>query len=277
MCLPDTPASPWPDWAVQYGPAGTGGYPVSVDQLLDGMDQGGIDRAAIQVPTWFCGRDEYALESAAKAPDRFAVMARPRLDDPGEAARLARLFENETVRGIRAVFIDGGFGELSAERWLTDGTCDWLYRFAAERDIPLMLWAPRTTEAIGPLADRYPGLRIILDQMNGFSMQPEDPADYARAIDPVLELAARPTIAVKLRVWDWQVDEPHRGETFEPEMKRLVDAFGAERTFWCSDFMNHRNFTPARLRDVFANLPFLGEQERNLLMGEALCNWLDWP
>ena len=65
-----------------------GGYPVSAEQVLTGTDAAGIARAALQVPTWFCGRDEDALECAKKSPDRFAVMARPVLDDPGEASRL---------------------------------------------------------------------------------------------------------------------------------------------------------------------------------------------
>ncbi len=277
VCRPNSTQNPWPDWALQYGPTGTGGYPVSAEQLLEGMDEAGIERAAIQVPTWFCGRDAYALESAEAVPDRFAVMARPVLDDPNDAVRLRELFEHDVVKGMRATYIDSAFGDLSAESWLDDGTCDWLFELAIELDAPVMIWAPRSVGALDHVADRFPDLRIMIDQMNTFSMQPDDVADFGRSIDPVLELARHPNVGVKLRMWDWQFDEPYRSEVFETQMMRVVNTFGAQRCFWSSDFMNHRAFTPAELRDVFEKLPFADERSRELVMGDALCAWLRWP
>jgi predicted TIM-barrel fold metal-dependent hydrolase len=169
---------------------------------------------------------------------------------------------------MRAVFIDGAFGDLSADDWVTDGTCDWLFELAIELDSPVMMWAPRSTEGVGVVAKRFPELRIMLDQMNGFNA-PEDPDDFGRSLESVLELAEHPNIGVKLRLWDWQFDEPMRKASFAPLMERFIAAFGPERSFWCTDFMNHRAFSTAALRDAFLELPSVDGRAGELVMGEA--------
>jgi hypothetical protein len=76
VCLPDAPESPWPGWAKGYAQGNA--YPITLEQVVAGMDAAGIARAALQVPTWFCSRDEYAVDCAEQLPGRFAVMARAR-------------------------------------------------------------------------------------------------------------------------------------------------------------------------------------------------------
>ena len=97
VCLPGAPESPWPGWAKGYAQGNA--YPITLEQVVAGMDAAGIARAALQVPTWFCGRDEYAVDCAEQLPGRFAVMARPVLRDPGDAPRLRDLFARDVVRG----------------------------------------------------------------------------------------------------------------------------------------------------------------------------------
>jgi L-fuconolactonase len=80
---------PWPAWGREacHLPE-----PLTYQKMLGLMDQAGVDRMVIVPPSWEGDRIDYALEAAAKHPDRFAVMGRIALDDPGsaDAASLAR-------------------------------------------------------------------------------------------------------------------------------------------------------------------------------------------
>ena len=41
--------------------------------------------------------------------------------------------------------------------------------------------------------------------------------------------------------------------------------------------MNHRAFWDVELRDGFLTLPFLEGRAAELVMGDAMCEWLRWP
>ncbi|WP_016694367.1 amidohydrolase family protein [Rhodococcus rhodochrous] len=277
VCLPDTEQSPWPKWALQFQKGGS--YPSSIDRIREGMRAAGVDRGVIQVPTWFLDRDDYALESAEAYPDEFVVMLRPRLDDPQGEKRLRELAGRSVVKGVRAVFSSGAFGDQSDMSWLTDGTTDWLFATAGELRLPVMVYAPGECAAVGEIASRFPNTKLMLDHMNCQGHLSKDPEGFAGEVDQLLPLAEYPNVGVKVKVWEWQLSSnPCR---FLPghleQMERIVTTFGPDRCFWMSDFTNFHNHSYRDLRDAFENLPFLDDAGRVQLMGQATLDWLDWP
>lgn len=278
VCPADSPDTPWPEWSRRYSQGKfEGWYPIKPERLREGMDHAGVNRAVIMVPTWFCGRDDFAVETAEADPEHFTAILRPQLNNPAEAFRLRELFRKDVVRGVRAVFMDDQFADASARAWFAEDKSEWLFDLAEELDFPVMLLAPRQTTKIGEVARRHPGMRIIIDQMNAAG-QGDNEKDYVSDISSLLELERFSNIGVKVRIWRWNQRSPEiREKVFRPQMERIIKTFGANRCFWQTDFVQYPASTYSELIDEFRLLPFLSDRERELIMGEALSSWLQWP
>jgi L-fuconolactonase len=118
-----------------------------------------VSRAVIVPPSWEGDRVDYALEAAGKYPDRFAVMGRIPLADPKSAALLPRWKDQPGMLGIRVTFL----GKNAP--WLTDGTADWFWPAAEKAGIPVMFLTNGQLGAFVPIAERHPGLTLIVDHM----------------------------------------------------------------------------------------------------------------
>lgn len=278
LCPAHTPETPWPDWAIQY--QAKGWYPTSIEQLIAGMDGAGVERGYVHVPTWFCNRDDYALRAAEEHPDRFRVMIRPVLNDPGSEERIRRLATRKEVKGIRAVFQDKSFGDASALRWLTDGTSEWLFRLAEELELPMMLLATGQNEAVGKIAARYPNLKIMLDHMNcrGHLAPSHGGIEYIdRDLDTLMPLAEHRNVGIKVKAWHWQLHaDEYPFPSVRPMLERVIKGFGAERCFWMGDFTDFPEFTYSQLIGLFLEMPALSQEEKELVMGQSAVNWLGW-
>jgi L-fuconolactonase len=71
--------------------------------------------------------------------------------------------------------------------------------------------------------------------------------------------------------------EPYPFRSLHEPVRRVVEAFGRERVFWGSD-VTRLPCTYVECRRLFTDeLDFLSEQDKEWIMGRALCEWLDWP
>jgi hypothetical protein len=74
----------------------------------------------------------------------------------------------------------------------------------------------------------------------------------------------------------WYSSEPYPFRSIHPYLERIYDAFGPERYFWGSDVTR----MPCPWRQVVTlfteELPWLKGRDLELVMGDALCAWLDW-
>jgi L-fuconolactonase len=83
-------------------------------------------------------------------------------------------------------------------------------------------------------------------------------------------------VAVKISSLPTYVSEGLPFRSLQPQIRRVVAAFGAERRMRGSD----RSRMPCPYSD-WVLIPeccdFLSEHEKSLIMGGTLANWLDWP
>src|SRR2546429_432628 len=123
----DTPDRPWPPGGAQRAQKP---YPVTKDMALAGMKEAGVDRLH---------------------PERFAVMG-----------RLARGCSKAQpgMLGMRFTF-----NTEQQRPWLTDGTADRLWPAAERAGIPMMMSVSGQLPAVDRLAERYPGLKLVVDHM----------------------------------------------------------------------------------------------------------------
>ncbi len=144
------------------------------EECLELMDEAGVDRVIIVPPSWEGDRIDYSLEAAEAHPDRFGIMARVPQNKPEEGKALMREFAAiDAIKGIRLTFhrpID--------RNWMIDGTCDWIWPYAEELGIKIMVHAPIWKVELGKIAEQHPGLNIIIDHMGIMARCVDDAIGY---------------------------------------------------------------------------------------------------
>jgi predicted TIM-barrel fold metal-dependent hydrolase len=210
----DTPERPWPLGGAQRAQKP---YPVTKDMALAGMKEAGVDRAVIVPPSWEGERNDLALEAARLHPDRFAVMGRLALEKPESRALVLGWRKAPGMLGMRFTF-----NTAEQRPWLTDGTADWLWPAAERAGVPVMMSVWGQLPAVHRVAERHPGLKIVIDHMGIRSGSKGDEA-FA-GIPELCELARRPNIAVKASALPCYADAlsvPRRAPTRPARVRRV--------------------------------------------------------
>lgn len=258
---------PWPDRTGRPPPHGPQFLP---EELLGRMDQAGVHRAVLVPPSFEGDRNDVCLEAAARHPDRFRVMGRLSMTDEKARERARHWLEIPGMSGVRLTF---GIGASAG--WLQDGTCEWFWKIAEEAGIPVMIFPPNLLPYVRDVAARYPGLRLIIDHLA------VHPRTKDRDLDPVLaelvELAEFENVAVKATTLPAMVTEGYPFPSLHARIRRVVAAFGAERVFWGSD-LTRLTCSYTEAKTLFTEqLTFLNDRQLELIMGEALSEWIGWP
>lgn len=256
--MADSPQRPWPRAGADDRTAEPQrAMPLSPDEALAAMDAAGVDRAILVPPSWEGDRNDLALAAAAAHPDRFAVMGRV----PAGTATLAHWLSQPNMLGARAI--------------LTSETEDHeLWREAADAGVPLMIAPAGKLPLLAAIVRRYPQLRVIVDHM-GARVHRTGSAAFAD-LEQLLALAALPNVAVKATCLPDYSGEQKPWADVTPYLHRLFHAFGPQRLFWGSDLSRLPCPYP-ELVDFFRDeLDWLTGGDRDLVMGEAILEWLDW-
>jgi predicted TIM-barrel fold metal-dependent hydrolase len=262
----NTPERPWPPGREHLAQKP---YPVTKDMILAAMDQAGVDRAVLVPPSWEGDRNDLALEAARLHPDRFAVMGRLAIDDPRSRGLVAGWRSQPGMLGVRLTF------HLPEQRqWLSDGTADWFWAAAEQAGLPVMVLVPDSVPAVDDIAERHPGLRLVIDHLAIGSGK--DDAAFAR-LPEVLRLARLPNVAVKASALPVFSSEPYPFPGLHRYIREVYEAFGPQRMFWGTDWTR----LPCSWREAVTlfteELPWLSAEDKEWIMGRALCEWLGWP
>jgi predicted TIM-barrel fold metal-dependent hydrolase len=260
----NTPERPWPagrDHLAQKP------YPVTKELILAGMDEAGIDRVVLVPPSWEGDRNDLALEAARLHPNRFAVMGRIDLATP-QPELIPTWRKQQGMLGLRFTFHRG-----EQRPWLTDGTAEWAWKACEENDVPLMVFVPGSVPAIGEVAERHPGLKLVIDHL---ACAGEPGPERFNHLAEVLALAKYPNVAVKASALPCMTTETYPFPGLQPIIRRVFDAFGPERTFWGTDW-TRLPCTWREARDLFeVECDFLKGEDLEMVMGGAICQWLGW-
>lgn len=268
--LPETPDRPWPP-----GGAARAQLPDALEytKLLKLMDEAGVGRAILVPPSWEGERNDHALEAAARYPNRFAVMGRMVLDRPACAERLRTWKAQPGMLGIRQVFMN------ERERaWLTDGTADWFWRAAEDAGVPVMLHAAGLMKQVSVIADRHPGLTLVIDHF-GLSSGIVKEGRTQEAIEDTVALAKHANVYVKVSAAPVYSREGYPFRDLGPHIKRLVDAYGPRRCFWGTDLSHaiHKATYRQCVTHFTEALTFLSDEDKEWIMGRGLAECLGWP
>ncbi len=263
----NTPERPWPARAEPHR------APLGKDELLAEMGKAGVDRVILVPPSWEGDRNDVALEAAVAHPDRFAIMGRFDPDVPGARGRIAGWKMQPGRLGMRFTFHTDILRQP-----LIDGRFDWVWGEMEKAAIPAMvLFHHEYMDLADKVAERHPGLRLVLDHLGLKSGKGVLEASNFSTLDNVLALAKRPNVAAKVSAMPCYADDkayPFR--SVHPHVRRVFDAFGPERTFWGTDWSR----LPCSYRQgvtMFSEeMPWLEGNDLEAVMGRGVCEWLGW-
>jgi predicted TIM-barrel fold metal-dependent hydrolase len=92
----------------------------------------------------------------------------------------------------------------------------------------------------------------------------------------MLGLAKHPNVAIKATGAPSYSSQPYPYRNIHGYLRQIYDAFGPERMFWGTDITR----MPCSWRQCVTlfteELPWLSTRDKELIMGRALCTWLDW-
>jgi len=238
--------------------------------MLAEMAAAGVQRAVIVPPSWVGENNATALEGAGKYPGRFAVMGRfdPRAQDA--SAQLESWLKQPHMLGIRMTFNPTRFAG-----WLDDGSLNPFWGAAERLGIPLMLSVPGMAAKVRPIAERHPGLTVVVDHM-GLVTGTVGAAAFA-GFDDLLALARYPKVLVKVSSSPSYSTQPYPHKDLHAPLRRVYDNFGPRRMLWGSDITR----LPGTYRECLAlyqeALDFLSAEDKEWITGKALAEALHWP
>lgn len=262
----ETPDRPWSRQGEAHLPE-----PFGYDDLRREMKLAGVDRAILVPPGFEGDRIDYALEGAARHPNRFAVMGRIPVQDPASSALLPGWKAQRGMLGIRL-----SFQKPHNRAWLTDGTADWFWPAAEKADIPVMVFAPGCHAEIQKIALAHPKLRLIVDHM-ALAREMDDQA--IAAIERMIPLADCPNVYVKVSSVPFYSSEAYPYRNLHGVLRRLIGAFEPRRAFWGTDITRiWARCTYRQCVTLFTEeLDFLSADDLEWVMGRGIAECVGWP
>lgn len=245
--------------------------PFSADDLLREMDAAGVERTVIVPPPWAGSNNDAGLQAARQHPARLAVMGLLDLGAADARDQLVTWRSQPGMLGLRFIFALPHLQALPGDKRQA-----WLWAGAAAHSIPMMLnvFASQLPD-VSRIAVRYPDLKLVIDHL-AIPRGTKDAAAFA-CLDQLLVLARHANIAVKATSLPAYTNDRYPYRRLHPYLRRIVDAFGAKRVFWGTDFTK----LPCPYRQCVTmfteEMKWLSSIELEWIMGRGLCEWIGWP
>ncbi|HEY1297747.1 MAG TPA: amidohydrolase family protein [Chloroflexota bacterium] len=237
-------------------------------------------------------RTDYPFSERAVAlhPERFIYHVRIDFRDP-ELEQLAEGVQSHPgAHGMRIVPVPQT-GEVAS---LEHGEFDSLFAAAERHQVPVFAWVPGRAHLLLPYIRKYPRLQFIIDHC-GVGVAPlrigELPVTMATSLtasraerlvqlERVCDMAQYSNVALK-----WchapgllsEEDYPYRD--LMPLLRMAIDAFGAERIMWASDYTVARDQngnTWAECLYYLLDSDQLSSTEKEWILGGAVRKALNW-
>jgi predicted TIM-barrel fold metal-dependent hydrolase len=207
--------------------------PTTYEMLLKEMDAAGVDKAAIVHSSTAYGYDNsYVADAVGAVPSRFTGVYSIDVLAPDAV----RTFDYWLMRGCTGMrLFTTGSTLPDQSTWFAEQRTYPFWEHAAAKDIPVcMQMKTQAIPLLRQIMDRFPKLSIVLDHLS--RAPAADGPPYAAAAD-LFALAHYERLYLKVTPINIS---PKRWGNGTPEtfFGKLIDAFGASRIAWGSNFPN---------------------------------------
>ena len=231
--------------------------PVTYPAMLAAMDDAGIAKVAlVQASTCYGHDNRYVADSVAARLDRFIGIYSIGLTDEDAAERIA-YWHGRGLHGMR-VFIAGHTAADRGAR-LDDPRGFPAWERAQELDIPVCVQLRADgLPQLENVLQRFPRVRVLLDHFARPRL--DDGPPYAAAAS-LFGLARHANLFFKLTTHN--VREAKEGAATQASfLRQAVDAFGADRIAWGSNFPASAGSLVALLGEALEATASLSDEER---------------
>lgn len=239
----------------------------SLEDLSEATKANGVAAAClIQVSTFYRFDNRYICDSAVAAKDWTAGVCTLDPDDPHSPGMLLHFQQKYGLKGMRSIPASDGRLDHPGVRAL--------WKAASDNGlvINVLVGRDKAPEVDRLLAD-FPNLRVVLDHCMNLKVGPE----LAPTLDAVRRLSRRKNLHAKLTFIPTGSATGYPCADMHQTCLDVVDAFGAERCIWGSDFPNAL-WTPKvsyseHLKIFTEDLPLEGRQREQILGKTARGLW----
>ena len=230
----------------------------SVERLIELMRANRVDRTVLIQVIHYKWDNRYLLDVLRRYPRLFRGVCRVNPEDPAAPDMLAHLTE-QGFRGVRLSPAAGPEGD-----WIRGPLMRPLWKRCAALRVPMTLLIPVTRlPDIVPLLDAHPELTVVIDHMA------DCPVNRPDLLRLLLDLARYPRLFVKItHLWSLS-RERYPYPDAEEQVKRIYDAFGADRLMAGTDWPIRLELLDyaGRLSLYREHMKFFTPAERRMILG----------
>jgi predicted TIM-barrel fold metal-dependent hydrolase len=245
----------------------------SMDDALQEMAEAGVDAAVIHPPSTLGEAvNALAVEAVRQHPDKFCILGNFDLQRQDRLDIVKNWRQRPGMLGFRFTF-----NQPHQQSWWTDGSLDWFWAACEHEGLPIGTLPGGHMADLGKIAERHPGLKLHIDHhgRGGGGSAGTDDAAFAN-LGEMLALARYPNVAVKLSGAPSYSSQPYPYRNIHQYIRQIFDAFGPQRCFWGTDITR----MPCSYRQCVTmfteELSWLQGRDKELVMGDAICDWLGW-
>ncbi|MEI7294310.1 amidohydrolase family protein [Paraburkholderia tropica] len=234
--------------------------PVDYEGLLASMDEAGIDRAVVvQASTVYGNDNSYVVDAVRAHPDRFAGVFSIDVLASDAVTQMQRWLD-AGLSGLR-LFTTGSTMPGQAG-WLDDERSYPVWDYAQRHGVSICL--QMTAQGIPALLNmlaRFPDIRVLLDHLARPELAGGPPYEAAA---PLFSLASHQGVYLKLT--NRTIAAAAQGASTPAQFfPRVLDAFGAKRIAWGSNFPAAEGALSQLLTEARESLSMLPTEEQQAI------------
>lgn len=232
-------------------------------------------------------RRPFSQLARARYPERFRYLGRIDRLDP-KMPQLMRAMREEP-HGASALRMQWGPKRVVwTDPEFATGGYNAFFEQAEKNGIPIFLNMSPRMDLLVPYAKRFPRLKFVIDHMgvvSGVSRPPRDelPEQRLKRFDPVLELAQYRNVYLKWCHVERFAYYHYPFPDCMPALRRVVDAFGADRVMWAGDSTESCNPEKTDFPITWSQTLFhvldaqcLTVEEKSWVLGRTTRRIMDW-
>jgi len=234
------------------------------EELFVHTKANGVGRIVLIQMSYYRFDNRYMLDTMDRVPGVFsgvAIVDESAVDPAGAMRELA-------AKGVRGFRINPGGTPLDA--WIGSPGMAKMWETAADEGLAICpLIGPEALPAIGKMCERFPKTRVVIDH---FARIGADGVIRDEQLESLARLADHAHVHVKTSAFYALGKKQPPYTDLAPMIRRMRDAFGADRLLWASDCpyqVGPGHEYAAAIRLVREGLDFLSDQEKAAILHDT--------